>query len=151
MENMMKEMMKNFGSFASPDFAKNFGSFASPDFAKNFGSFKEFDAAKISRQALDFQKSAFDKTFDAMLKIQDQSSSMTASLIGGNKFLPEEGRKMLEEWSLSLRENQFEFKKKLDDNFSQFMSLLAPETSEPESKSAKSSESEPKTASKAAK
>jgi len=149
MENMMNQMMKNFGSFSNLDFAKN------------VGSFKEFDAAKISRQVLDFQKSTFDNAFDAMLKIQDQSSSMTASLMGENKFLPEEGRKMLEEWRLSLRKNQFEFKKKFDDNYSQFMSFLAPETSEPESKfakspepeskSAKSPEPELKTASKAAK
>ena len=149
MKNIMSEMMKNFGSFANLDFAKN------------IGSFEAFDAKKISRQVFDFQKSVFNNTFDTMLKLQEQSSSMTASLMGENKFLPEEGRKTLEEWRLSLRNNQFEFKKTLDDSYSQFMSFLAPEasepeakpakSSEPESKAAKSPESELKTASKAAK
>lgn len=119
MANSLNEIMKQFGSFA------NF------DFSKSFEMMQAFDAAKISRQLFELQKSTFDSAFENMMTIQEQSDPLAASFMGNNKLFSEAGLKMLEDWRLSFRKSQLEFKKSIDERYKEFLSSFTPEPETP--------------------
>lgn len=105
MKNMMEEFMKNVSSFQSFDFSK------SSDF------FKDMNNSKAGLQLLDFQKSAFNNSYNTMLKIIEQSEKIADTFLKDNSAIPAEGIKMLNEWKGVLKKGQTEFKKSVDDTF----------------------------------
>jgi len=75
------------------------------------------DAAKITKQMIDFQKTTFDNTFNAMVMLQDQAERMANTLIEQATWMPEEGRKAVRDWVDAYKSGREEFKKNVDDNF----------------------------------
>jgi gas vesicle protein len=75
------------------------------------------DAAKITKQMIDFQKTTFDNTFNAMVMLQDQAERMSKTLLEQATWLPEEGRKAIRDWVDAYKNGREEFKKHVDDNF----------------------------------
>lgn len=116
MKNMMGDMWKNM------DMMKNF------DFAKKFDLMKDFNAAKIGLQVLDFQKSTFNNTYNTLLKLQEQSEKMAESFMKDNAAIPDEGRKILDEWKLVMKKGQTEIKKSIDEGFSKAESFFTEST-----------------------
>ena len=53
---------------------------------------------KMAKQMIDFNKATFDNTFNAMTLLQEQTAKMVNTFMGQATFLPEEGKKMLNEW-----------------------------------------------------
>lgn len=116
MKNMMGDMWKNM------DMMKNF------DFTKKFDLMKDFNAAKIGLQVLDFQKSTFNNTFNTLLKLQEQSEKIAESFMKDNTVIPDEGRKILDEWKLVMKKGQNEIKKSIDEGFSKAESFFTDST-----------------------
>lgn len=112
-KNMMDEFMKNVSSFQAFDLSKT------PDI------FKDMNTSKIGMQLLDFQKSAFDNSYNTIIKIQEQSDKITESFLKENSAFPEEGKKLLNEWRGVLKKGQAEFKKTVDDSFKKAEAFLA--------------------------
>jgi uncharacterized coiled-coil DUF342 family protein len=75
------------------------------------------DAAKITKQMIDFQKTTFDNTFNAMVMLQDQAERMSKTLLEQATWLPEEGRKAIRDWVDAYKKGREEFKKNVDENF----------------------------------
>ena len=48
---------------------------------------------QIAKQIVDFNKTAFDNSFDAMSVIQDQTEKMVNAMMEQTAFFPEEGKK----------------------------------------------------------
>lgn len=113
MKNMMDEFMKNVSSFQALDISKT------PDFMK------DFTGSKIGLQLLDFQKSAFNNSYNTIIKIQEQSEKIADSFLKENSAIPDEGKKMLSEWRGVLKKGQTEFKKTVDDSFKKAEAFLA--------------------------
>ncbi len=112
-QDMMDEFMKN---------ATNFKGFELPqgtDFMNNMPN------SKIGLQLLDFQKSAFNNSYNTIIKIQAQTEKIADSLLKENTAIPAEGQKMINEWKTALKKGQAEFKKSVDDSFNKAESYLA--------------------------
>lgn len=93
---------------------------------------KTFEPTKFVQQIVDFQKSAFENTFNAMLMVQGQTEKMTEAFLSKNNMIPEESQKMLQEWTLAFKKGQEDFKKTMDENFKKFESLMAESASKVE-------------------
>jgi|GEM_PF-756271 len=55
------------------------------------------DPKQLAKQMVDFNKTAFDNSFNTMSTIQDQTEKMFTSMMEQMVFFPEEGKK----WSMS--------------------------------------------------
>ena len=122
MQNVINDMWKNIGTM------KTF------DFTKNLDLFKDMNTSKISLQVLDFQKSAFNNTYNTLLKIQEQSEKIADSLIKDNTTIPDEGHRTLDELRLFCKKGQDEIKKTIDDGFVKVESFFSDASKSPKSK-----------------
>jgi hypothetical protein len=73
------------------------------------------EPVKIAKQMVEFQKTTFDNTFNAMGMVQDQAERMLSTSL--NQWLPEEGKKAITEWSNACKKGAEDFKKTVDENF----------------------------------
>ena len=72
---------------------------------------------KLSKQMVDFSKTAFDNSFEAMSVIQDQTEKMVNTMMEQTAFFPEEGKKAVKDWIQTCKKGREEFKASADENF----------------------------------
>jgi polyhydroxyalkanoate synthesis regulator phasin len=72
---------------------------------------------QIAKQIVDFNKTAFDNSFNAMSVIQDQTEKMVNDMIEKTAFFPEEGKKAVTDWIKTYKKGREEFKAAADENF----------------------------------
>ena len=111
---------------AFTDMMKGFDVWKRWDMSKNMEMFNTSDAARMGVRFIDFQKSAFNTTFDTMLKMQEQSQKVTTAFMAGNKGIPDSGRAFLDEWQAQLTSNQNEFRKYVTDHYDRLIDMLQP-------------------------
>jgi hypothetical protein len=75
------------------------------------------DPAKISKQMIDFQKTMFDNTFNAMVLVQEQTERTANTLLDQATWMPEEGKKAITDWVNAYKKGREDFKKGVDENF----------------------------------
>ena len=76
-----------------------------------------FEPNQMLKQMLDFNKTAFDNSFSAMLTIQEQNEKMVNTFLEQAAWIPEEGKKLIKEWVDTYKKGCDDFKKTADDNF----------------------------------
>jgi hypothetical protein len=69
------------------------------------------------KQMLDFNKTAFDNSFNAMLMIQEQNAKMVNTFLEQANWMPEEGKKLLRDWVDAYKKGCENFKKAADENY----------------------------------
>lgn len=72
---------------------------------------------KMAKQMIDFNKSSFDNTFNALTMLQEQYERMINSFMDQAVWLPEEGKKALNEWLDSYKKGREAFKETVDTSF----------------------------------
>lgn len=72
---------------------------------------------KMTKQMLEFNKSSFDNTFNALSMLQEQYERMINSFMEQATWLPEEGKKALNEWLDSYKKGREAFKETVDASF----------------------------------
>ncbi len=88
---------------------------------------------KVAKQVMDFQKAAFDNTFNAISMLQDQTEkTFTTFMETGLWPVPQEGKKVITEWVQTLKKGREEFKKVMDDGFSRVENYFTQEKAKPE-------------------
>ncbi len=75
------------------------------------------DQKKAVRQMIDFQKSSFDNSFNAMMMIQEQTEKMAKTFLDQANWLPDDGKSVLSQWIGAYKKGRDEFKKSVDENF----------------------------------
>jgi uncharacterized coiled-coil DUF342 family protein len=75
------------------------------------------DPKQIAKQMVDFNKTAFDNSFEAMSALQDQAEKMFTSTMEQTSFFPAEGKKLINEWIKNYKKGRDEFKAAADENF----------------------------------
>ncbi len=70
-----------------------------------------------AKQMIDLQKTTFDKTFDTIVKLQDQAEKMTFDAIGQMPWVTEEGRKALDDSVKMFKNARDDYKKVVADGF----------------------------------
>ena len=69
------------------------------------------------KQMLDFNKTAFDNSFNAMLTIQEQNSKMVNTFLEQATWMPEEGKKVIRNWVDAYKKGCEDFKSAADQNY----------------------------------
>ena len=82
------------------------------------------ETGKIAKQMIDFQKTAFDNTFGAMVALQDQTEKMVNLTIEQAAWLPKDGKRALNEWTEAYKKGRDDFKKFVDENFNRVESFF---------------------------
>jgi len=98
---------------------------------------KSFEPGKMAKQVLEFQKTAFENSFSAMVMIQGQTEKLADQFITKNSIIPEEGQKMLNEWRLSFKKGRDDFKKSVDENFKKIETYFEEASDSTKAKSSK--------------
>lgn len=71
----------------------------------------------IAKQIIDFNKAAFDSTFDAITALQDHSEKMVKLFLEKASFFPPEGKKVITEWMDAYKKGKKDFRESVDDSF----------------------------------
>ncbi len=71
----------------------------------------------IARRVIDFNKAAFDNSFDTIIALQDHSEKMVKVFLEKASLFPPEGKKVIAEWIEAYKRGQNNFKKSVDDSF----------------------------------
>lgn len=80
---------------------------------------------QIAKQMIDFNKTAFDNSFEAMAVLQDQTEKMVNTIIEQNTLIPEEGKKAVSDWIKSYKKGRNDFKTAADESFKKVESFFA--------------------------
>ena len=75
------------------------------------------DQKKLFKQMLDFNKSAFENSFNAMVMLQEQAERVGNTIMDQATWLPEEGRKAVKDWVDSFKKGREDFKGMIDENY----------------------------------
>jgi polyhydroxyalkanoate synthesis regulator phasin len=82
------------------------------------------ETEKFTKQMIDFQKATFDNTFTAVTMLQDQAERMFNTMIEQTTWMPEEGRRVIDEWVGAYKKGRTDFKGVVDDNFAKMADLF---------------------------
>jgi hypothetical protein len=80
---------------------------------------------QIAKQMVDFNKTAFDNSFEAMAVIQDQTEKMVSTMMEQTAFFPAEGKKLIRDWIATYKKGREEFKAAADENFKKVETYFA--------------------------
>ena len=83
------------------------------------------DQKQILKQMIDFNKATFDNTFNAMMMLQEQAERAANTLMEQANWLPEDGKKAINEWVKAYKKGREDFKKVVDENFQKVESFFS--------------------------
>ena len=83
------------------------------------------DQKQIARQMIQFNKSAFDNSFNAMTMVYEQNEKMVGSFMEQATWLPEAGKKAINDWLQAYKKGCQDFKKQVDDNYQKVEEFFA--------------------------
>lgn len=72
---------------------------------------------QIAKQMVDFNKKAFDASFEAMAAMQEQTEKMVTTMMQQSQFFPDEGKKLITDWLKTYKKGREEFKTAANENF----------------------------------
>jgi polyhydroxyalkanoate synthesis regulator phasin len=75
------------------------------------------DQKQVFKQMVEFNKSAFNNAFNAMIMVQDQNETLANTMITQATWLPEEGKKAVQEWVDTFKKGREAYKKTVDEAF----------------------------------
>ena len=77
------------------------------------------------KQWLDFNKLAFNNTFNAVVMFQEQMEKMASAVLVQSSWMPEDGRKAIDEMIGTYKKGREDFKKVVDDGFEKVETFFA--------------------------
>jgi polyhydroxyalkanoate synthesis regulator phasin len=83
------------------------------------------EQTQILKQMVEFNQTLFNNTFNAVIQVQDQSEQMVKNMLDQGKWVPAEGRKVVEDWVGACKTGRDEFKKYVDDGYKYLETFLA--------------------------
>jgi len=75
------------------------------------------DQKQFFKQVIDFQKTSFDNSFNAMKMVQEQTEKIAGSFIDQANWIPDEGKNALNQWVNAYKKGRDDFKKAVDESF----------------------------------
>ena len=83
------------------------------------------DQNQIFKQMIDFNKATFDNSFSAMAMVQEQTEKMVSTMMDQATWLPEEGKKAVQDWADACKKGSEDFSKAVDGNFKKVEDFFA--------------------------
>ena len=75
------------------------------------------DQKIIVKQMIDFHKSTFTNSFNAVVMLQDQTEKMMNTFLNQATWVPQDVKKVIGEWVATCKKGREEFKSSVDENF----------------------------------
>ena len=72
---------------------------------------------QIFKQMAQFNKTAFDNSYNTMTLFREHNEKMATSLLDQATWMPEQGKKAITEWMKSYKKGCEDFKKVVDQNY----------------------------------
>jgi hypothetical protein len=72
---------------------------------------------ELFKQMSQFNKTAFDSSYNAMAMFREHNQKMATSLLDQATWMPEQGKKAITEWMKSYNKGCEDFKKIVDQNY----------------------------------
>ena len=95
------------------------------------------DQKQITKQMMEFNKRAFDNTFNVMMVLQDQTEKLVFTFLEKAQWFPEDGKKVINEWVKAYKKGPEEFKSYADDNYKKVTDYFAKTETEEVAKTGK--------------
>ncbi len=83
------------------------------------------DQKQIVKQMIEFNKTAFDNTFNAMAVLQDQTEKLIFHFLEKAPWFPAEGKKAINEWVSACKKGREEFKKNANESYKKVTDYFA--------------------------
>ena len=83
------------------------------------------DQKQMLKQMISFNKAAFDNTFNALVTLQEQTERMCNTLIDQATWLPEDGKKAIQNWVDTYKSGRDTFRKSVEDSFEKVETFFA--------------------------
>ena len=77
------------------------------------------DQKQIFKQMIDFNKATFENAYNTVVLLQDQAERMTSTVMDQTTWMPEEGKKAVNEWVKAYKKGRDDIKKSMDHGFEQ--------------------------------
>jgi polyhydroxyalkanoate synthesis regulator phasin len=71
---------------------------------------------KMAKQMIDFHKATFDNSFNAMVMLQEQAERLVKISLEQATWLPEEGKRVIDEWLKTYKKGRDDFRKLVDEH-----------------------------------
>ena len=71
----------------------------------------------ITKQVIEFQKMSFTSWYNTMVLFQDQTTSAMDTILAQNTWVPEDGRKTVQNWLNACQKERDRFKAYVDEGF----------------------------------
>lgn len=82
------------------------------------------DQKHMLKQMVEFNQTAFDNSFKAMVMMQNQMETVTNSFMEKANWIPPESRKAMDTWMNACKNGRENFKKYVDDGFKKLDTYL---------------------------
>jgi tRNA 2-selenouridine synthase SelU len=82
------------------------------------------EANKIAKQMIEFQKAAFNNTFNSIAMMQDQSEKMVQNLMQQNPALPKQSMDAFNEWLNMCKKARDDYKNAVEEGFKNLENLF---------------------------
>jgi hypothetical protein len=82
------------------------------------------DQKQLFKQMVNFNKGAFNNTYNAMVMVQEQSETLANTMLNQATWLPEEGKKALNDWVDAFKKGREVYKKTVDEAFTKVEDFL---------------------------
>jgi hypothetical protein len=79
---------------------------------------------KFIKQAVDFQRNAFNNAFQAVVLFQDQTERATKTILDQANLVPEEGKNLIGTWTENYKKGLNQYKEAVDAGFNRIEELL---------------------------
>lgn len=86
-----------------------------------------------NRRVLDFQKRAFDTTFDMVAQMQERREEAIVNWVEKSERLPAEAKSLVQEWTRLFQDGRTSYRAAMDSSFglaNSYLDSLAPEATE---------------------
>ena len=83
------------------------------------------DQKQIAKQMMEFNKTAFDNTFSAMIVLQDQTEKLVSRFLEKATWFPEEGKKAINDWIKTYTKGREDFKTAADESYKKVADYFA--------------------------
>ncbi len=83
------------------------------------------DQKAMLKQMVEFNKTTFDNSFKTMIMLQEQTETMVNTLLGQATWLPEEGKKVINDWVKAFKKGRDDYKKLVDQSFAKVEDFFA--------------------------
>lgn len=75
------------------------------------------EQAKFTRQMIEFYKTTFDNTFNAMMILQEQTEKMVGLFLEQSPWFPKEGKDAVNEWVKTYKRGRDAYKTSVDESY----------------------------------